>query len=365
MTAPEWVNLTAPEWVNMAAPEWVDLTAPEWVNMTVPEPVNLTNLDHPTGCPLLKDFIFLHEQSCMVCHLMQPTSQYFTSKLQRWFVHSTTLDDGLFSNELIPTLVQLLSQSHMVQLMIYIMSWCHKVLSILHEKQLLFWSFDSTVHSRCVRICLMLNRFRHRKHDFAVYVSKTASIETRHNVTFFIIYLEGIILQAIPHWKFQKKSVHTTIDLVSRSHDENHIDVVKTLPVSENKTQHSTPIGGGILELFNFEELKPFLIFPQVNELEAQAFKYINHLKHNEAEKKYTSESFLFCQMPLHTLVSKLSLFHLHAIAKQHDVHILAHATKSNILESFSSHNTNCCKEYVCVFEPYHKIPGKENSKKY
>lgn len=112
------------------------------------------------------------------------------------------------------------------------------------------------------------------------------------------------------------------IDLVSRSNDKNHIDVVKTLFVNEDRTQHSTPIGGGILELFNYEELKPFLIFPQVNEPEAQAFKYIDHLKHDDAEKKYTTEFFLFCQMPLHTLVSKLSLFHLHAIAKQHDVHI-------------------------------------------
>ena len=66
------------------------------------------------------------------------------------------------------------------------------------------------IHGHCVRICLMLNHFKHRKHDCVVYVSETAFIETCHNVTFFIIYLEGIILQAIPCWKFQKKSVHTT-----------------------------------------------------------------------------------------------------------------------------------------------------------
>lgn len=109
MTAPERVNLTDPGWVNMTAPEQVNVTAPEWVNMTVlgwvnmavPQLVNLTTLDYPTGCPLLKDFIFLHEQSRMVCYLMQPTSQYSTSKLKRWFVHSTTLDDGQFSNELV------------------------------------------------------------------------------------------------------------------------------------------------------------------------------------------------------------------------------------------------------------------------
>jgi hypothetical protein len=82
---------------------------------------------------------------------------------------------------------------------------------------------------------------------------------------------------------------------------------------------HSSPIGGGALELFNFKELAPFIIVSHGKKLdfEIQAFKYIDHLKVHEAEKKSGNKNLLFCQMPLHFLVSKLSLNHLQNIAKK------------------------------------------------
>ena len=51
----------------------------------------------------------------------------------------------------------------------------------------------------------MLNRFRHHKHDFKMYLSKIWFIETHYNIATFIVYLENIIFQQSAHWKYQEK----------------------------------------------------------------------------------------------------------------------------------------------------------------
>ena len=104
-------------------------------------------------------------------------------------------------------------------------------------------------------------------------------------------------------------------DFVSLS--QNGPGPTKVSPMNYDTDLHSSPMGGGAFELF--EELAPFIIVSQGKKLEfeTQAFKYIDHLKVHEAEKKSGNKNLLFCQMPLHFLVSKLSLNHLQNIAKK------------------------------------------------
>jgi hypothetical protein len=162
----------------------------------------------------------------------------------------------------------------------------------------------------------------------------------------------------------RKKIVCIAGNFAHRS--QNGTGSVKVPPVNYDTDLHSSPIGGGALALFNFEELTSFIIFAQGKKpgFETQAFKYIDHLKVHEAENKYSEKNLLFCQMPLHSLVSKLSLNQLQEIAKQHHGSLLAHASKNYILKYFSNHNASCCKEYVNIFELYDKISKKRSSKK-
>jgi hypothetical protein len=96
--------------------------------------------------------------------------------------------------------------------------------------------------------------------------------------------------------------------------------------------------------------LKPFLSAKQTEEFETQNFKYVDHLKLCDAKIRYNSENVLFCQIPIHVLVCKLSKFHLQAMAKQYGMNILAHANKSSILESFDKNNVSShCSDFVCV----------------
>jgi len=134
---------------------------------------------------------------------------------------------------------------------------------------------------------------------------------------------------------------------VSRS--QNSTGPAKVLPVNCDTNLHSSPIGGGALELFNFQELTSFIIFSQGKkpEFETQAFKYIDHLKVHEAVKKYSEKNLFLCQMPLHSLVSKLSLNYLQDIAKQHHISLLVHATKNNVSKSFCNHSASCWNMYM------------------
>jgi hypothetical protein len=211
----------------------------------------------------------------------------------------------------------------------------------------------------------MLNRLGHHKHDFDVYISKISFVEIHYNITSFVVYLENIIFQGFAHWKYQEKNVCIAGNFVSRS--QNGTGSATVPPVNYDTDLHSSPVGGGALALFNFEELTSFIIFSQGKkpEFETQAFKYIGHLKVHEAENKDSEKNLLFCQMPLHSLVPKLSLNQLQGIAKQHHVSLLAHASKNYILKYFSNHNASCCKECVSVFELYDKISKKRSSKIY
>ena len=260
LTTPEWVNmiitfarteLTAFEWVNSAITVWINMIFPAWVNIvqewllvtqskvnvSALYPVNGTNCglvigeqlmnyqitfhaqqnilmscmitisvhdsskNNHMGCSLLKNIVVLNEQSSVDYNAMQPTSQYITSL---WFIHSKTPDYNQFGN-VMHSFAQSFMQSHAGHLMIDILTWCHKNLSTFHKNYLLFLNFDLSIKKCCQKLYLMLNRFRHHKHDFKMYLSKIWFIETHYNIATFIVYLENIIFQQSAHWKYQEK----------------------------------------------------------------------------------------------------------------------------------------------------------------
>jgi hypothetical protein len=270
------------------------------------------------------------------------------------FINSMTVGDDRLSDGFFKPFIQKLVQSHVVQLSIYILSWCHKVLLVFQENYYMLFCFDLTVHERCVRVSLMLNRFRYYKHDFRMHISKVMSIKTQYNVASFVMYLENIIIWVCSHDKYSPKKCHT-LGVVNRSSCKTCSMVI--LPMNKHEVEHPIVIGGGDLKLFSFKDLKPFLSGKQTDGLEAQTFKYVDHMKLFDATNMYNSEHVLLCQIPIHALVFKLSILQLQAIAKQHDIKILAHANKSSIFEAFEKHNvSSCCSEYVCVLEPHCKV---------
>ena len=347
-TTTVWINIS-PEWVNIVQ-EWLAVTQSK-VNVSALYQVNGTNCglvigehmmnyqitchtpqntlmscmitmsvhdsskNNRMGCSLWNGVV-LNEQSSVGYNAIQPTSQYITSL---WFIHSKTSDDKQFG-DVMHSFAQSFIWSHAGQLMIDILTWCHNVLSTFCKNYLLFLNSDLSIKKCFQKLYWMLNRFRYYKHDFRMYLSKIWFIETHYNITTLIVYLENIIFQRSAHWKYQEEKVCIVGDFVSQS--LNGTGPTKVPPMNYDTDLYSSPIGGGALQLFNFEESAPFIIFSQSKKLEfeTQAFKYIDHLKVHEAEKKSSDKNLLFCRMPLHFMVSKLSLNHLQNIVKQHYV---------------------------------------------
>jgi len=407
IAAPERVILAAPEWVIIAperviaAPEWVIVAAPEWLNRVYPCRMNGTNsntiiklilpsVEYSTAyymfksiftdmmlliflpaydscqnlmdSPLLKDSVAIYEQYCIACNQMQPTSQYSIYEMQGQFLQFATVHHNpLFPEEVISVLLQHFYQCRTVQLIVFILSWCHEVLSILYEKQVLMLSFDPSVHVRCVQIHLMLTRFKHRKHDFAVYVSGKYLIIPQYNGALFLVtYLENIVSQIGSCWKHKKIQAHNTTcpvltngRLYHNIHSSGHFD--KPLSALEDEFQHAVPIGGGVLDSsFTFDEINPFIVSLCTSDLKTQSFKYVDHLKQCEAVVKYNSNKSLLCQIPFQNLGPKLSVHQLRVIARQHNIFISARASKSNIMQHLNIYNNTHCNNHVSVFEPYH-----------
>jgi hypothetical protein len=155
------------------------------------------------------------------------------------------------------------------------------------------------------------------------------SIETHYNVACFVIYLQNIVIWVCSNENYSLKKFHT-FGIINQSYYKANSMVI--LPMNQHEVEHPIVIGGGDLKLFSFQDLKPFLSAKQTDELEAQTFKYVDHLKLCDATNRYNSDYMLFCHIPIHVLVFKLSIFHLQAIAKQHGIKTLAHVNKSSIL---------------------------------
>jgi hypothetical protein len=201
---------------------------------------------------------------------------------------ATVHHDPLFPEEVISVLLQHFVQCRTVQLIISILSWCNEVLSILYEKQVLMLSFDPSVHIHCVQIHLMLTRFKHQKHDFAVYVSGKYLIIPQYNVAFLVTYLENIVSQIGSCWKHKKNQAHnatcpvlTNGRLYHNIHHSGHFD--KPLSALEDEFRHVVPIGGGVLDSsFKLDEISPFVVSLHTSDIKTQSFKYVDHLKQCE-----------------------------------------------------------------------------------
>src|SRR6202050_922070 len=127
-----------------------------------------------------------------------------------------TVDDDRLSDGFFKSFIKNIVQNHAVQLSIYILSWCYKVLLVFQENYYMLFYFDLTVHEQCVRVSLMLNQFRYCKHDFTMFISIMMSIETHYDVTGLVIYLEIIIIWVCSHNKYSQNKYHI-LGVVSRS----------------------------------------------------------------------------------------------------------------------------------------------------
>jgi len=131
-------------------------------------PVHDSSKNNLIEHPLLKNVVVLNEQSSVAYNVMQPTSQYITSV---WSILSISSDYKQF-RDVMNSFIQGFIQRHAGLLMIDILTWCHKILSTFHENYLLFLNFYLSIQRCCQKMHLMLNWFRHHKHDFNVSISK-------------------------------------------------------------------------------------------------------------------------------------------------------------------------------------------------
>ena len=112
-------------------------------------------------------------------------------------------------------------------------------------------------------------------------------------------------------------------------------------------TPSSIIIGGGSSNMFTAEELQPF-----INKRAGESLKFISYLTLLEAtELQASNTEFILANVPLITLLTKLTVAELKTIAKCHKIAVHSKSKSQEIQTALSNHNCDTCELYVSIFE--------------
>jgi hypothetical protein len=104
-------------------------------------------------------------------------------------------------------------------------------------------------------------------------------------------------------------------------------------------------VGGGTSKMFTAEELHPFA----ENCVITNKFKFLSYLNKSEASGLQTTH--VIGNIPLKTLILKLTIADLKVIAKCHNINIHSKIKLQEIQNILGNHTCNSCEEYLSVFE--------------
>src|SRR6202043_478248 len=118
---------------------------------------------------------------------------------------------------------------------------------------------------------------------------------------------------------------------------------------------HNQLCGRGIVDRFTNDELRDYLIQDcgSVPALTGMMYQFNNYnLKSKLDSDLYTSETLIKCNIPLKTLVNRLTVNNLKLIAAVHGIYIRTSTTHQQIVQIINDHTCDSCADCVTLLQP-------------
>ena len=207
---------------------------------------------------------------------------------------------------------------------------------------------QDSIFVKCHELELQLKRNQLRKHDYMAYVTQVNGalpvIISPVHMTLILLayhiaafkYIEYYVIAPNYSWNFNIANEYINL----ANPDTNiQIDNIKLICQAEKI------VGGGTSKIFTAEELHPFV----ENCVITSKFKFLSYLNKSDASGFQTTH--LLGNIPLTTLMLRLTIADLKVIAKCHKINIHSKVKLQEIQNVLGNHICNDCEEYLSVFE--------------
>lgn len=213
----------------------------------------------------------------------------------------------------------------------------------------IIWRQDY-IRRKSIRINLFLKRNLYRRHDFICYIQKlpdSSTVQEANQLFYILIFYYLYTFQNLTKL-FNKH--------VSKKWIYYSVDLVPSIISSYDNTTYNI-IGGGS-NMFSFEELQEYI--PQSENINHKSgFKFKAYILKSECdESQYQDNMACVSEIPLNSLLSKLTVAELRTIATCHCIRVFAKAKSTDIQTAINNHMCIDCSQYICIFEV---IDGKEH----
>lgn len=128
----------------------------------------------------------------------------------------------------------------------------------------------------------------------------------------------------------------------------------QTPTVHHSMMRQTDHIGGGVSELFSFSGLQPHLIKNSINIRPSPDVMYAfngHYLKHRHDSESMVDDETLHCHIPLHNIISNLTIPSLKLVAAVHGIYIKSRTPLPDIIKIIQDHNCDHCQPCITVFK--------------
>ena len=132
------------------------------------------------------------------------------------------------------------------------------------------------------------------------------------------------------------------------------IPFVKGPSKSYSLTYQEYLIGGGVSEIFSLAQLKPYLLIDSmiIRPSAEVMYRFDSHCIATEQFKKDIDMNDLVCDIPLHEIVTNLTVPNLKLVAAVHGIFIKSRTSFAEVVNIIQNHNCEHCQKCITVFKP-------------
>jgi hypothetical protein len=201
---------------------------------------------------------------------------------------------------------------------------------------------------KCHELELQLKRNQLRKHDYMAYITQVNGalpviISPVHMTLILLVYhiaafkyIEYYVIAPNYSWNFNIAN-----EYINLANPDTNIQIENIKLIC----QPEKIVGGGTSKIFTAEELHPVV----ENCVITSKFKFLSYLNKSDASRFQTTH--LLGNIPLTTLMLRLTIADLKVIAKCHKINVHSKIKLQEIQNVLGNHICNDCEEYVSVFE--------------
>ena len=199
---------------------------------------------------------------------------------------------------------------------------------------------------KCHELELQLKRNQLRKHDYMAHITQVNGalpvITCPVYIPFILLAYHIAAFKCIEYYIITPDYLwNIGNEYINLAYSDTNIQIngIKLICPAEKI------VGGGTSKIFTAEELHPFV----ENCVSTNKFKFLSYLNKSDASGFQTIH--LLGNIPLTTLMLKLTIADLKVIAKCHKINVHSKIKLQEIQNILGNHTCNDCEEYLSVFE--------------